>query len=353
MRKVDKHMIGLLRVALGNAESCPAASDWHEVLDLAARQNVMGMVYLAVCRLPEEERPSIELMMKLEDFREDLERHNRQLNATCVALDKLFWENGYRTAVIKGQAMAALYERPLLRSWGDIDLWMDGGKEHVVQCIQSHFTRTEEPGDFHIAAVLKDGTALEVHYLPTVLANPRLNGKLQAWIDKQQPKQWSTTRQLPEDAGSIHVSTADFDVVFLTLHFFRHWTFEGCGMKQLLDIYHVLLRGEVDREEAYRALSQFGMKHLCQALMYVMGELGLPREKMICEPSNRLGKLFMNDVLQTGWVSADELLTGKIGQENKLHKLLRRLWRHMRLFPLAPREIPYLLPTSLLHKVKD
>lgn len=344
-------LVDLLRVALGRQQGCAGIKDWSGILADAARQNVMGMVYQAVCKLPSEQRPSLAVMMKLESFRQEIEQNNRRLNQLCDALDTKFWQSGYRTVVIKGQAMAALYERPLLRSYGDIDMWMDGGRDAVVACVQDHFTRVEKPGAYHIAVTLVDGTELEMHYRPTVMTNPWLNRRLTTWLDAQQPLQWNRERELPE-SGSVHVTTDAFDVVFLILHFFRHWSFEGCGLKQLLDIYHVLLRAEEPLDEAYTTLCRLGMKRMAQAIMYVMGELGLPQNRMICEPNVRWGKRFLADVMQTGWVSADEMLTGKIGQEKAWHKLLRRFWRHMRLLPLAPLEIPLLLPTNVWHKLK-
>lgn len=350
---IDSHhqLLCLLKVALGTSTDYPSVADWPAVIKLAARQNVMGMVYLAVCRLPQEYRPSLAVMMKLEDFRQKIEQNNLRLNQLCGTLDARLTEGGYRAVVIKGQGVAALYEKPLLRSWGDIDMWMDGGKDEVVKCVRSHFSRVTEPGDYHIAATLTDGTELEMHYLPTVMTNPLLNRRWKQWLEEQRPQQWDNLRELPQNAGSIHVPTAGFDVVFLMLHFFRHWSFEGCGLKQLLDIYHVLLRAEIPLNEAYEALCRLGMKRMAQAIMYVMGELGLPRNRMICEPDVYWGKRFLDDVMQTGWVSADEMLTGKIGQERNLHKLARRLWRHLRLLPLAPLEIPLLLPMNVWHKL--
>ena len=66
-----------------------------------------------------------------------LEQRNELTNLRAQQLTKFFKNGGFRTCVLKGQGVALLYPNFKRRRCGDIDLWVEGERDDIVNFIRS------------------------------------------------------------------------------------------------------------------------------------------------------------------------------------------------------------------------
>lgn len=162
---------------------------------------------------------------------------------------------------------------------------------------------------------------------------------------------WDINVQLPENAGNIVVPSTEFNLVFILVHMFHHWAFEGCGMKQLMDYFWLLEKGQMSensKREVLKWLKGMGLQSFLSAVMYVFELLGMDKKKILCTPNKRLGEKLWADILTVGLVTADDFVDGRFGDERKSVKFMRRLKRMWSLLPLASNELPWVLAKSVV-----
>lgn len=83
----------------------------------------------------------------------------------------------------------------------------------------------------------------------------------------------------------------------------HHFFFEGIGFRQLIDFYYLLSRGFTDKQKAdiLRRIKWLNMSKFTAAVMYIMYDvLGIDKDRLLCEPNEKVGKLFLREVLKAG-----------------------------------------------------
>lgn len=126
-RPVWKLFFDLLKVTTGNRDQLPVvptAEAWHTIYQLASQQALVGVLYGGINRLPKEQLPPQDLLLKWYAMARQIEQCNEQLNAECVEVARYLTQQGYDYAILKGQSLASLYPQPQLRTPGDIDVWL-------------------------------------------------------------------------------------------------------------------------------------------------------------------------------------------------------------------------------------
>lgn len=334
----------LLRVALtggGKLSRTPSSEEWEEILNACVKQSVVGVGFCGVEMLPKEQMPPLDMIMDWSAVVSHIEEENRKLNALCVKVSEIFQQEKIRACILKGQGMGTLYDSPLRRMSGDIDVWMEGGKEHIVDYFTRNFKEVKgEDGDHHVSVTLKGGVPMEVHWVPVAMYSPKNNKVFGEWMKTVEAAQWGNKVALPEGAGCVYMPNFEFNSVFILLHLFHHWAFEGCGMKQMLDFFFLLKTNAASGKwQGASVIHDLGMDGFLSAMMWVMKELGLDDAYLLCAPNEKLGRRLLEDILTVGTVSADELAYGKYSKESKIHKGCRRFMRSMRMLPYAPGEM--------------
>ena len=125
-----KIFFALLRTAMTGEPFEPvlSAQAWSDLFHIAGQQSVMGVCYTALSRFSKEQLPPMQLMIRWMAEAEDIRRMNELQNHEAARLTQLFSEQGRKTAILKGQANARLYPDPFSRQPGDIDIWVEGGR---------------------------------------------------------------------------------------------------------------------------------------------------------------------------------------------------------------------------------
>lgn len=205
-------------------------------------------------------------------------------------------EAGLNAAILKGQGVATEYgELASLRQSGDIDVWVLGGYDKVCEYVQSVApTKDVAYHRFHFE-VFKD-TEVELHHRPTLMRNLFDDRKLTRWYNSFHVDSF----RFLEDKG-FAVPSYDFNRIFILTHIYRHFLFEGIGLRQVMDFYFVLLNSTGNKDEL-KLLKDFRLTRFAQAIMWILySQFGLEREKlMACGMNEKEGRFVLNEIMTTG-----------------------------------------------------
>lgn len=338
----------LIMIALGHRKQMhriPTAAEWNAIYNMSQRQSIVGVCFSGVERLPKEQLPPHNLLLNWFAQTERIERRNKLTNERCVTLCRRLHDEGYNACILKGQSVALYYPFPLRRQCGDIDVWVrtDKGSMEEDRANLIRYVRSRQPDAevcyHHADFDCFDDVAVELHFMPTRLYCKPADQRLQAWIESEKNRQFTSVAELPE--GSIPTVTDDFNAVFLFLHIAKHILEEGIGLRQLMDYYFLLAKPElsIDRTEFEKRLKSFGLYKAAQAVMYVMREVfGLPYDRLLCQPDEKRGRLIIKEIMISGNFGHYDPRFGDLKGETSLHRFVRKQTRVFRFFSLSPSE---------------
>ena len=103
-----------------------------------------------------------------------------------------------------------------------------------------------------------------------------------------------------EDKG-FAVPSLEFNRIFILTHIYRHFLFEGIGLRQVMDYYFVLKNCHTERTDIEETLKSFGMLRFAEAMMWILHtQLGLEEKYLICGMNEKEGRFVLSEICQTG-----------------------------------------------------
>ena len=242
MQKVKEYtaFLSLLRSGLWEKDlldlsSFPLSKEqWLELYTEACRQTVQGIIYRGLDYLPSPLLPPQELLLRwvVESVR--LEKNNKRTNEEIISLSKFFVSNGINPILKKGQAAAALYEKPYLRVCGDIDLYFQTEKEYKRanalikgQKIQMH-RRPDGSCEYNW-----HGIEVEHHVTLMYLRNPFLSPFLRRL---EREEQFDVMSFLEDSSYKIPIPSLPVNLLMFNTHIMKHAFISGIGLRQLCDM---------------------------------------------------------------------------------------------------------------------
>lgn len=360
---IHEHLFTLIRLAFGAGEGESAnfnvetAKEWSLLYSLASKLSVVGIAYAGVCKLPRDRRPPLDLAFQWASEAEAIRGHNRLVNDEARRLTELFAGEGRRTAILKGAANARLYPDRFMRQCGDIDIWIDGGRDSVIGLLGKLGLMEPEPQaitgrkmtyeekyaeakrmlgtnfSMHHVHLAHDAAAVtvEAHFRPSSgNLNPFTNKRLMKFLNDEISK----TELVPE---GFYVPSLKFALAMQLSHIQRHFTAGGIGLKQITDYYVLLLQaGDSDRQAIANNLRRFGFLRVATALMWVLGHIyGLGRERMLCAPNEDLGRRMLEVIL----VGGNFGYYSKVEAKSTIPRWFARRWRAIKFCPFSPIEV--------------
>ena len=289
---------------------------------------------------PESMAQNRRLMLRWYATVTKIEEKNKQLNELCDKVEKKFQSAGFETMILKGQSLAPLYDEPLHRSPGDIDIWLikEDKLSRNRNTIVKYVRRIKPKSKIyyhHMEFPSIKGIEVEAHFTPSWMANPYHNRKLQKFF-------------IQEGRGA---RIQEFNEVFIPLHIFRHLFQEGITLKQVLDYYYVLKNRTTGCEEVSTApdmLKRIGLKKFIEALCWVEQEVfGLQKQYMPFEPNEEEGHFLLQEIIGKNYHSADsnsDLTISDFASDNHLHNFASRIKRVCTLVKHYPDEALWELP---------
>lgn len=324
----------LIKVAIGRRTALshiPTTKEWYELYHMAKSQATLGICFAGVKRLQGTEHcVPVPLFMQWLAIAVKIQQRNEYMDNKTAEVWTLLNNAGLECAVLKGQGIAELYRirneelgignnsLGMLRQSGDIDVWVKGGFDVVNDFVQK--TRPTDDVAYHrFHYNMYPDTEVELHHRPTLMRNLFDDRRLQRWCDSFGADTFVMTEK------GFAVPSLEFNRIFIITHIYRHFLFEGIGLRQLMDYYFVL-RNVNDNDNrnanANKALREMGLLRFAAAVMWVLGRVfGLEREYMLCEPDEKEGCFILDEIMQTG----------NFGQSDSRYRgygKLRRMSRH-------------------------
>ena len=101
--------------------------------------------------------------------------------------------------------------------------------------------------------------------------------------------------------ASIVTPTASFNAIFLLYHIYGHFLYEGVGLRQIMDLYFVILRVEDEQNIILSGWKDFGIEKFAASVMYVLHKVfDMPKDKLLCEPDDKGGATLLSEILGGG-----------------------------------------------------
>jgi hypothetical protein len=304
-----------------NEEFCNI--EWGRLFAFAQRQALIGVLFDGIKRLPKRMAPPENILLKWFSMSQQIRKQNIKLNAEVLRIWTKFAGDGMVGCILKGQGNALRYPDVYSRMPGDIDIWVwpasfDPGSNEFVRLDRTltlskrraksinyvhQFTRKTELCYHHIGLESSKGIRLEVHFLPCTMNALLYNHRLQKWFEQNAETQFSHLVELPEELGKVAVPTLAFNSIYQLAHIYHHFFDEGVGLRQLMDYYYVLVKGnmKLDKDEYVRQLRYLGLFHFAGAVMYVLSVVfGLQDDQMVVPMDKKRGQLLLSEVLNGG-----------------------------------------------------
>lgn len=360
MLKQQKIFFDFLRFSIGSAKEIPDSLkevDWKELYAIAQKQALLGVLFYGIRRLPKELAPEQKLLMQWMVMAEMIRKQNIKLFQDSVKVCQNFENEGFANCILKGQGNALLYPDPYMRTPGDIDIYLAGGRKRVMQYINK--VCPNQVMRYHHVDFPVMKTAIEVHFTPSYMFFPIHNSRMQKWFEEVMGEQCNHRVSLPDGYGEIHVPQVSFNVIYILSHLYRHIFTEGIGLRQLLDYYFVLVKWHTDLTnltDSNKSLPQMtqintdldtlrhelkylGLWKFVQAVMYVLHEVfGLSEDRMIAPMDEREGRFLLDEIMRGGnFGQYDDRMGSKVG-ESKIHRYFRMNLRNLRFVKHYPTE---------------
>lgn len=360
MNDINNLFFELIRVAIGNQvclSRTPKVKEWQELYDIAKKQSLVGVCFAGVQSFKPSDSSTCSLTENLPEtlrlqwmgMAAKIQRRNEIVNGQCVELQKKLKDAGLRSSILKGQGVAALYNENLrtLRQTGDIDVYVDCTREKAIEYAKS----IQEVVDWdykHLHLKIFEDTEVELHYHPAVLMNLIQNAKLQKWFEVNKEMMF-------EKQDCLVIPTVRFNRFYILLHIYRHYFFEGIGMRQLMDYYFVLSTSfDSENKDLYCWLKQFGILGFAQGVMWIMKTVfGLDDKYIICEIDEEEGRYILNEVIAGGNFGKhnERFISGKVVTSKNWKKVdaKRRLRHSCHLLLHYPSEVSWSVINMLWH----
>ena len=241
MLKQQKIFFDFLRFCIGSAKEIPDSlkeADWKELYAIAKKQALLGVLFYGIQRLPKQLAPEQKLLMQWMVMAEQIRKQNIRLFQDSVKICLNFENEGFANCILKGQGNALLYPDPYMRTPGDIDIYLSGGRRKIMKYVDQ--VCPNQVMRYHHVDFPVMKTAIEVHFTPSYMFCPIHNRRMQKWFEEVMGEQCNHRVSLPDGYGEIHVPQVSFNVIYILSHLYRHIFTEGIGLRQLLDYYYVV-----------------------------------------------------------------------------------------------------------------
>lgn len=343
----DSQFFALLRSGLWNEvpERAPfvGGTDWEALHHLAFRQTVVPLVTDGLNRLPKELLPAEP--ERLDPFLGDLMATSNRNRVLDAFIPKLFDAlAGIPVVLVKGQALAQDYPDPERRQPGDIDLLLlPSSYEAAKDILLPKATKVleEERVVWHQGMRFRS-IEVEVHGCISTLMSRKLDRKLAALLEEQ-----FDGRPFPAvsiGGAEIPVPDADFNAVYIFVHFLQHYWSGGVGLRQLVDwmTFVTVHKRDIHPVVLEVRLKDLGLLRLWKVFTgFAQEYLGCPVEKLplAAAPDPRKNARIWRYIRRCG--NFGKNVDRSRGEESYLVRKVHSLWRlvvadrlrHFRVFP--------------------
>lgn len=296
----------LLRVALFRQELLsrkPSSFEWEHLYSIANKQALLGVCFSAISRLPNSQRPPLDLYnMWLAQTAQIVQQNELHTNV-LVRVSSYLREKSIDAVFMKGLICASRYPQPELRQSGDIDFVVSEELYvRTLRTLEDLGSVNHELKHEHHGMAWVDGILLEPHFKLHNFQNPK-NDKTMRQLQKEVLDGAPCYVKISENR--IRKFPIEFEGMLLLSHLVNHVYEEGLGLRQVMDYYYWLQTFNGNKE---LFLSYLGKMHMRRAarIFGIITELylGLEIGKGCLEtPSPKeiqFAKKLMADIMRVG-----------------------------------------------------
>ena len=331
--------IELLQIALGNRDvlsRVPSASEWAALYQESQRQAIVGIMIDGLEHLPQEQHPPKEMLLQWIGL---VQMNEGSYHLHCEKARELtsrLIENGVPSCVLKGIGFAQYYPTPSRRQCGDIDMWVSGVRNEVMNYLKREYEVSGVVWHHAVVHIFRD-VETEIHFSPIWLHNPFHNKRLQMWFEDHREEQMVVDGKL-----GFAYPTVSFNAVYALVHFYHHLIEEGIGIRHIIDYYYILKAlPESDRVSVVENLKKIGLLKLANAVMWILKDVcGMNEGYLICEPDKKEGRFLFDEMMRGGNF-------GHYRNDNRKRNTVGRMFA---LLPHFPREVLWVVPWKIWHK---
>ena len=308
IEKICTKYFDFIRFCIGGTVSVPKSvgeNDWDALFSFMKKQALLGVGFRGVERMKAEGvAVPREVVLKWFAVSEQIRMRNEVVDRRCVELVRMLKEAGFDSCILKGQGNAMMYPDKRVRASGDIDIWVDGTREEVMDFVKKTVPHPNMRFH-HVDYPIWDDVPVEVHFMPSYMNCVVYNHRLQHWFKARKDEQMTHFVDLPDGVGRIPVLTLEFSLVHQLTHLWHHLFEEGVGLRQMMDYYYLLRKaknGLEFRDESIEcALRHLGLYKFAGAVMWVLHEVfGLEEKYYIVPPDEWRGELLLGEIIKGG-----------------------------------------------------
>jgi len=253
----------LIRAGLWNREvqlSQYGDIDFNEIYRLAQEQSVAGLVAAGLEKVTDVKAPQT-LALTIAGEVLHLEQRNKAMNQFVARLVADMRKAGIYTLLVKGQAVAQCYEKPLWRACGDVDFFLSDDNYEKARAFlipMASDVETEYVGAKHLGMTI-DGWVVELHGSLRVGLPNRINRELdEIYTDTFKN---GSVRSWNNNGTQIFTLSKENDIVYVFVHFFTHFYKEGVGLRQICDWCRLMwtYRNEIDVKKIEGRFKRMGL----------------------------------------------------------------------------------------------
>ncbi len=345
----DRQFFALLRSGLWNEvperASFDGGVDWEALYRLAFEQTVGPLVTDGVNRLPKEYLPAEP--ERLDPFLGDMMATAQRNRVLDSFIPKVFHAlRGIPVVLVKGQSLAQDYPDPERRQPGDIDLLLPPSSYAAAKKIllpkATHVSK-EDLQTLHQGMHFYS-VEVELHGSISTLMSRKLDRQLAGLLKEQ-----FDGRSLPTvtiGGAEIPVPEADFNAVYIFVHFLQHYWSGGVGLRQFVDwtTFVSVHKRDIHPVILEQRLEELGLLNLWKVFTgFAQEYLGCPAEKLplAAKPEPRKNARIWRYVRRCGNFGKNQDRPRK--KESYLVRKIHSLWRlviadRLRHFPVFPKE---------------
>ena len=256
--------------------------DYSEVMRLAEEQSVIGLIAAGLEHVVDVKVPQIEFLTFI-GRSVQLEQQNSAMNDFIGILINRMRKADIYALLVKGQGIAQCYERPLWRSCGDVDLFLDNDNYDKAKALltplassvdkeyvrERHLGMTIDSWTVELHGSLYSGLSSNIEKeLDNVYQDTFYRGNVRIWENGKVP---------------VFLLSPENDAFYVFTHFLQHFYKGGVGLRQICDWCRLLwtYRDRIDLKLLESRVQRAGLISEWKAFgAFAVEYLGMPIEAM-------------------------------------------------------------------------
>lgn len=332
---------------------------WKQIAEMAIRQSASALIADKALSLPHGCLPSRSMKLQFLAFVQQTEALNKKMIKVLGNLKEEYDQAGFPFCLLKGLSVGVNYPKPLLRSAGDIDLYLygEGDYERAKEWIEGKGFETIEEHSMHFA-YKKNDVVIEIHRRFTFFDNRKFDKLLK--IRENEIKNENNYPTVEIDSIQLHQLPVVDNAIFIFHHLFRHFIQEGVGFRQVCDwlLFLEKHRDKIDIKSFTNIANQY-------ALLYPMQVFARATVKYLDASEDIFPFEMIKNNIHIEMVVEDMLQSGNFGfygdnKQQRPNDKIRRLWHSFRhtiirsnkFADIAPAHIKVLPYEKMINRMK-